>query len=118
MYFQISQGGGLNGKGYDLFPGRLPCKPIQKIIFGTAAYYVQLFILLSGGFFQFLKCRFIGLRKAAVSAAEIVTDGRKTVVGGFNGPYSAFLDFNVDYAAGMSSDDYNNYGFSVRCLKD
>lgn len=35
-----------------------------------------------------------------------------------NGPYSAFLDFNVDYAAGMSSDDYNNYGFSVRCLKD
>ena len=35
-----------------------------------------------------------------------------------NGPYSAFLDFNADYAAGMSSDDYNNYGFSVRCLKD
>ena len=35
-----------------------------------------------------------------------------------NGPYSAFLDFNVDYAAGMSSDDYNNYGFSVRCVKD
>ncbi len=35
-----------------------------------------------------------------------------------NGPYCAFLDFNADYAAGMSSDDYNNYGFSVRCLKD
>ena len=35
-----------------------------------------------------------------------------------NGPYCAFLDFNADYAAGMSSDDYNNYGFSVRCVKD
>ena len=35
-----------------------------------------------------------------------------------NGPYCAFLDFDADYAAGMSSDDYNNYGFSVRCLKD
>ena len=35
-----------------------------------------------------------------------------------NGPYSAFLDFNVDYAAGMATDDYVSYGFSVRCLKD
>jgi hypothetical protein len=34
------------------------------------------------------------------------------------GVYYAFLDFNADYAAGMSSDDYNNYGFSVRCVKD
>ena len=35
-----------------------------------------------------------------------------------NGPYSAFLDFNVDYAAGMATDDYVSYAFSVRCVKD
>ena len=34
------------------------------------------------------------------------------------GVYYAYLDFNADYAAGMASDDYNSYGFSVRCLKD
>ena len=34
------------------------------------------------------------------------------------GVYYAYLDFDVDYAAGMASDDYVSYGFSVRCVKD
>ncbi len=32
--------------------------------------------------------------------------------------YYAYLDFNADYAAGMATDDYVSYGFSVRCVKD